>query len=182
MKNSSMLSVGLSSYGCTRKVWGAREKVSLIANERAIARHLYGQVSIWSLRCRLLAMLLEAIAGSASTYTSSLQTSQVHPPGGGGTLIQRWWGCSWDLWKKSLKGSQGAWPQITAKWYQRDTTFKICIGYLVCFIARVPLLKVLDITVINCYLIYTVKGTAKATSENFLKLNSLIVQNCIFHP
>ena len=32
--------------------------------------------------------LLEAIAGSASTYTSSLQTSQVHPPGGG-TLIQR---------------------------------------------------------------------------------------------
>ena len=40
-------------------------------------------------------------------------------------------------------------------------------------IALFPLLKVLESTVINLYLISTLKDTMKATTEDFLKLNTL---------
>ena len=52
--------------------------------------------------------------------------------------------------------------------------FITCIGYYVGSIALFPLLKVLEkSTVINLYLISTLKGTTKATTEDVLKLNTL---------
>ena len=71
-----------------------------------------------------------------------------------------------------------AWPQVNCNpnRYQNKTKpviFIIRIGYWVGSIALFPLLKVLESTVINLYLISNLKGTTKVTPGDVLKLNTL---------
>ena len=66
-----------------------------------------------------------------------------------------------------VQGARGRSSDPTAPPPPQPVIFINCIGYLAGSVALFPLLKVLKSTVINLYLISSLKGTTKATTEKF---------------